>query len=144
MFNRRIEEISMSTTSPNKPKQYKFEVPIQAKNNSIPVNAGTNYANDDFVPIVEDPSKPIAKVTPQQPPEVNQEREELKEPIKKENPYKELKAITLWDYQAEDTSEISFDSDEIIVEIKKTADDWWTGRIGDKVGLFPANYVKLL
>ncbi|CAJ0597971.1 unnamed protein product [Cylicocyclus nassatus] len=58
---------------------------------------------------------------------------------------KGLSAIALWDYQAADSTEISFDPDDYITEIDQIDPGWWRGRgpNGD-VGLFPANYVKLL
>lgn len=74
MFNQQIEEIAKSSTkSPKTPKQYKFEVPIQSKTQQTPVNAGSNYVDEDFVPIVEDPARPVAKVIPQPPFEAKQE-----------------------------------------------------------------------
>ncbi|KIH64246.1 SH3 domain protein [Ancylostoma duodenale] len=56
-----------------------------------------------------------------------------------------LRAIALWDYQAADSTEISFDPDDYITEIDQVDPGWWRGR-GPKgdVGLFPANYVRLL
>jgi hypothetical protein len=56
----------------------------------------------------------------------------------------ELRAITLWDYQADDTSEISFDSNVIIHDVSKVSEGWWRGRVGNDIGLFPSNYVKIL
>lgn len=141
MFNQQIEEIARSTPkTPTKPKQYKYEVPIQSKG-QIPVNSANNFGDEDFIPIVEDPSKPIAKVVPQQPSEKEVKSDES---VKQEEKTGELRAITLWDYQADDSSELTFDSNQIIVDIKKTDINWYTGRIGSKVGLFPANYVKIL
>ncbi|VDL83497.1 unnamed protein product [Nippostrongylus brasiliensis] len=56
-----------------------------------------------------------------------------------------LRAVALWDYQAADNTEISFDPDDIITEIDQVDSGWWRGR-GPKgdVGLFPANYVHLI
>jgi len=158
MFNQQIEEIAKNTVkTPKTPKQFKFEIPIQNKNSQAPINAGSNFVDEDFIPIVEDPSKPVAKVNPQQP-MFEQKQESVDEEVlvekkeeiqihneeKNHGEGKELRAITLWDYQADDSSEISFDSNEIISEIKKSGESWWTGRIRDKTGMFPANYVKLL
>lgn len=56
-----------------------------------------------------------------------------------------LRAIALWDYQAADETEITFDPDDIITEIDQIDEGWWRGRGPDgQVGLFPANYVSLL
>uniref|UniRef100_A0A915B733 Drebrin-like protein n=1 Tax=Parascaris univalens TaxID=6257 RepID=A0A915B733_PARUN len=57
----------------------------------------------------------------------------------------DLRAVALWDYQAADETEITFDPDDIITEIEQIDAGWWRGRGPDgKVGLFPANYVSLI
>jgi cortactin len=59
-----------------------------------------------------------------------------------------LMARTLYDYQAAEEDELTFDVDELITNIEKLDKGWYKGiitRNGQKqVGLFPANYVKLL
>ncbi|CAI5444463.1 unnamed protein product [Caenorhabditis angaria] len=56
-----------------------------------------------------------------------------------------LKAMALWDYQAADDTEISFDPDDIITDIDQVDEGWWKGKSPNgQIGLFPANYVKLL
>ncbi|CAB3402840.1 unnamed protein product [Caenorhabditis bovis] len=55
-----------------------------------------------------------------------------------------LTAKALWDYQAADDTEISFDPDDIIEEIEQVDAGWWKGKAHGRVGLFPANYVVLL
>ncbi|KAJ1918305.1 actin binding protein [Mycoemilia scoparia] len=53
-------------------------------------------------------------------------------------------AKSLYNYQAGDTDEISFEADEIISEIEFASDDWWEGtNARGEHGLFPANFVKL-
>lgn len=87
MFNEKIDELAKSTPrTPKTLKQYKFEIPLQSKNQSTPVNAGSNYADEDFIPIVEDPARPVAKVIPQPPIETKQEsvEEVAKEPAYEE------------------------------------------------------------
>lgn len=55
------------------------------------------------------------------------------------------RAVALWDYQAADDTEISFDPDDVITEIDQIDEGWWKGRAPDgRVGLFPANYVSLI
>jgi len=52
-------------------------------------------------------------------------------------------ARALYDYQACDVNEISFDPGDIITKIEKIDDGWWSGTGPDgSVGLFPANYVE--
>ncbi|XP_067377045.1 drebrin-like b isoform X1 [Channa argus] len=54
-------------------------------------------------------------------------------------------ARALYDYQAADDTEISFDPDDIITGIEMIDDGWWRGYGPDgHFGMFPANYVELL
>lgn len=60
-----------------------------------------------------------------------------------------LMARTLFDYDAAEDDELSFDIDELITNIEKIDVGWYRGIITSKngskrEGLFPANYVKLL
>lgn len=75
--------------------------------------------------------------------------------IKRKNPMVEpqikgagLMARTLYDYQANEDDELTFDVDDLITNIDKVDKDWYKGTItkaNRKVeGLFPANYVRLL
>ncbi|XP_013192790.1 drebrin-like protein A [Amyelois transitella] len=56
-----------------------------------------------------------------------------------------LTARALYDYQAADSSEITFDPGDIITHIEQVDAGWWQG-LGPhgSFGLFPANYVELL
>jgi len=55
-----------------------------------------------------------------------------------------MKAIALYDYNADEDNEVSFREGELIVEIEHVSDHWWQGRTADgSVGLFPENYVEL-
>ncbi|KAG8232399.1 hypothetical protein J437_LFUL016177 [Ladona fulva] len=56
-----------------------------------------------------------------------------------------LTARALYDYQAADATEISFDPNDIITNIDQIDEGWWQGVGPDgSFGLFPANYVELL
>lgn len=56
-----------------------------------------------------------------------------------------LKARALYDYQASDESEISFDPNDLITHIDQIDEGWWQGLGPDgNYGLFPANYVELI
>lgn len=57
---------------------------------------------------------------------------------------KKISAVALYDYQAADYDEISFDPDDIITDIETIDEGWWRGKCNGKVGLFPANYVQPL
>lgn len=47
--------------------------------------------------------------------------------------------IALYTFDADQDGDLGFKKGEIITIIKRTdkAEDWWTGRIGDRVGIFP-------
>uniref|UniRef100_A0A915J892 Drebrin-like protein n=1 Tax=Romanomermis culicivorax TaxID=13658 RepID=A0A915J892_ROMCU len=52
-----------------------------------------------------------------------------------------VRAEALWDYQAADDTEISFNPGEIIVNIEQIDEGWWRGQAPNgTTGLFPANY----
>ncbi|NXQ52959.1 HCLS1 protein, partial [Anthoscopus minutus] len=53
-------------------------------------------------------------------------------------------AVALYDYQGDGDDEISFDPDDTITHIEMVDEGWWQGECHGRVGLFPANYVKLL
>ncbi|KAH8384162.1 hypothetical protein KR009_012322 [Drosophila setifemur] len=53
-------------------------------------------------------------------------------------------ALALYDYQAADDDEISFDPDDVITHIEKIDDGWWRGLCKNRYGLFPANYVQVV
>ncbi|XP_020659215.3 drebrin-like protein isoform X3 [Pogona vitticeps] len=54
-------------------------------------------------------------------------------------------ARALYDYQAADDTEISFDPENIITNIEMIDEGWWRGFGPDgHFGMFPANYVELI
>ncbi|KAK7895311.1 hypothetical protein WMY93_020636 [Mugilogobius chulae] len=56
----------------------------------------------------------------------------------------EITARALYDYQAADDTEITFDPDDIIRGIEMIDEGWWRGYGPDgHYGMFPANYVEL-
>ncbi|XP_066495361.1 drebrin-like protein isoform X2 [Tiliqua scincoides] len=58
---------------------------------------------------------------------------------------KGLCARALYDYQAADDTEISFDPENIITRIEMIDEGWWRGHGPDgHFGMFPANYVELI
>ncbi|KAF7719866.1 SH3 domain-containing protein [Penicillium ucsense] len=52
-------------------------------------------------------------------------------------------AVALYTFDADQDGDLGFKKGDIITILKRTdkAEDWWTGRIGDRVGIFPSNYV---
>ncbi|KAL0274490.1 UNVERIFIED_CONTAM: hypothetical protein PYX00_006896 [Menopon gallinae] len=49
--------------------------------------------------------------------------------------------VAVYPYQASEVGDLSFEQGETITVFKKDG-DWWTGTVGNRVGLFPSNYVQ--
>jgi len=54
-------------------------------------------------------------------------------------------AIAQFTFEADQPGDLGFKKGEVITVLKKTTsdNDWWTGQIGTRTGIFPSNYVKL-
>lgn len=50
------------------------------------------------------------------------------------------KYISCYPYQSAEAGDLVFDAGEEVLVVKKDG-DWWTGVIGNRTGIFPANYV---
>lgn len=55
------------------------------------------------------------------------------------------KAIALFSFDGEQSGDLPFRKGDVIQIVKKSesTDDWWTGKINGREGIFPANYVEL-
>ncbi|CAF0848451.1 unnamed protein product [Rotaria sp. Silwood1] len=53
-----------------------------------------------------------------------------------------VKCIARYSYQKTEDDELGFEESEIITNVQKMHDEWWFGKIGQRSGLFPANYVE--
>ena len=51
------------------------------------------------------------------------------------------RAVALYAFQSSEPGDLTFEGEEII-ELTATVGDWWSGSIGNKTGIFPANYVS--
>ncbi|XP_046405792.1 dynamin-binding protein-like isoform X2 [Ischnura elegans] len=49
--------------------------------------------------------------------------------------------VSLADFQAQQADDLFFKKGEIIIGLRAEDDNWWRGKIGDRVGVFPRNYV---
>ncbi|KAK7221069.1 hypothetical protein V2G26_009072 [Clonostachys chloroleuca] len=54
-------------------------------------------------------------------------------------------AVALFNFDADQPGDLGFKKGEVITVLKKTEsdNDWWTGMIGSRHGIFPSNYVKM-
>ncbi|CAJ1067887.1 drebrin-like b isoform X3 [Xyrichtys novacula] len=93
----------------------------------------------DEVPASNSYSQDAAHEEPPQE-DTNSYQETAEEPLDKG-----ICARALYDYQAADDTEISFDPDDIITGIEMIDEGWWRGYSPDgNFGMFPANYVELI
>ncbi|CEP07810.1 hypothetical protein [Parasitella parasitica] len=56
------------------------------------------------------------------------------------------RARALFNFAGEQEGDLAFHKGDVITIVKRsnTQDDWWTGRIGSRQGIFPANFVEPL
>ncbi|KAF8634422.1 hypothetical protein AX15_000873 [Amanita polypyramis BW_CC] len=56
------------------------------------------------------------------------------------------RAIALYNFRAVEPGDLSFLKGEVITitQMSDKTEDWWTGKIGDRSGLFPANFVEVV
>ncbi|CCD23493.1 Lsb3p NDAI_0B04580 [Naumovozyma dairenensis CBS 421] len=56
------------------------------------------------------------------------------------------KAVALYSFAGEETDDLPFRKGDVITILKKSEsqNDWWTGRVNGREGIFPANYVELV
>ncbi|KAL8951334.1 MAG: hypothetical protein Q9222_002699 [Ikaeria aurantiellina] len=86
---------------------------------------GDDYTFSDSKP--SRPTAPKPKFTPK--PNVSQLQKD--------------QAVALYTFDADQPGDLGFKKGEIITITKRTENptDWWTGKIGDRTGVFPSNYV---
>lgn len=55
-------------------------------------------------------------------------------------------AIAKFTFEADQPGDLGFRKGDVITIVKRTESeaDWWTGRIGDREGIFPSNYVEVV
>ncbi|KAI0198411.1 hypothetical protein F4808DRAFT_262011 [Astrocystis sublimbata] len=58
---------------------------------------------------------------------------------------KKNEAVALFTFEADQPGDLGFKKGDIITVLKKTEsdNDWWTGMVGSRHGVFPSNYVKM-
>ncbi|KAF4523511.1 hypothetical protein B566_EDAN004582 [Ephemera danica] len=110
-------------------------------------NCSSNGRNDDISPTSPIPPNTIS-TGQQTSPVKNKPSTAASTPTKRsESLAKNLSLwIALYDYDAQGEDELSLRRGEIVEVLSKDSkisgdEGWWTGKIGDKVGIFPANFV---
>ncbi|XP_078522871.1 drebrin-like protein isoform X6 [Lissotriton helveticus] len=106
-------------------------------------NTQLQHEQDEVDDLYEEPPEPADIY--EEPPQVQAAAETMYESASEYLQGKGLCARALYDYQAADDTEISFDPDNIITDIEMIDDGWWRGYGPDgHFGMFPANYVELI
>ncbi|XP_071756856.1 drebrin-like protein B [Centroberyx gerrardi] len=165
-----VSASSMAPSSPVRPASpVRSDSPVAAASPVVPETPASpvqaadaayteeEYWSDDFD---DDADEATPEESPDQegayePPPSSGTEEDLYEDIYQATPTVEehgaeakgqdLSARALYDYQAADDTEISFDPDDIITGIEMVDEGWWRGYGPDgHYGMFPANYVELL
>lgn len=75
-------------------------------------------------PVIEKITTPVQETAP------------VPEPAELEEYY-----VASYPYQSQETGDLSFNAGDMIIVTKKEG-DWWTGRNGSSIGIFPSNYVQ--
>jgi len=53
-------------------------------------------------------------------------------------------AEALYEYSSSDPGDLQLQARQRVLVVERTSDDWWSGELDGRRGLFPASYVKLL
>jgi hypothetical protein len=155
-----IQESSHVTETYEQHEEVEHEVSTIKRSPKTPTTPEQNLAfienttNDNKVedvqimPQIEPEPQPQPVVVQESIQEVSQvyEHEQPEQAAEDMNDQSMMKAVALYDYQAVDDTEISFDPGDLITHIDQIDAGWWQGysmRFGT-YGLFPANYVQLV
>ncbi|XP_066488334.1 SH3 domain-containing protein 19 isoform X2 [Tiliqua scincoides] len=57
---------------------------------------------------------------------------------------KKVKAKALYDFHAENADELSFKAGDVVTELEFVDEDWMSGELHGKSGIFPKNFVQIL
>ncbi|KAH8917352.1 DUF500-domain-containing protein [Atractiella rhizophila] len=52
-------------------------------------------------------------------------------------------AIALFDFAGVEAGDLSFKKGDVIEVVEKGDEEWWTGKVGERKGIFPKNYTKI-
>ncbi|CAO3598575.1 unnamed protein product [Absidia cylindrospora] len=120
-------------------------------NNSIGGNNYANHnnnANNGYGENQYAAGPPSYSPAPQAQPSSNFKRPPPPPPVSRKPPPprpSEPTARAVYAFIGEQDGDLSFNENDIITIVQKSdsQDDWWTGKIGSRQGVFPANYVQL-
>ncbi|XP_026125493.1 drebrin-like b isoform X3 [Carassius auratus] len=159
MFRQREMGINPANTdnTQSSPKPGRLNSPFLSKQSCdpepfrSPVRQASPLRARDVQAVTDNYEMPVEQKQPQYEAVVEQDAiYEDPTQVEEENTYdtagdRGVCARALYDYQAADDTEISFDPDDIITGIEMIDEGWWRGYAPDgRFGMFPANYVELI
>ncbi|XP_062399724.1 drebrin-like b isoform X2 [Sardina pilchardus] len=157
MFKQRERGITPGNvdTTASCPQPGRLQSPFLSKLQCEPDRPPSSFRQPILMPATSVTSVPDTVITKQykepeekpcEPePEEHEEPAQVQEQSSYEDADRGICARALYDYQAADDTEVSFDPDDIITGIEMIDEGWWRGFAPDgHFGMFPANYVELL
>ena len=54
------------------------------------------------------------------------------------------KAKVIFDYEGQDSDDLTVKLDDIVDVLGQPFPGWWEGQLGDKIGVFPSNFVEII
>jgi len=56
------------------------------------------------------------------------------------------RAVAIYEFKAVESGDLSFSKGDVIIVTRKSdsSNDWWTGKVHGRQGIFPANFVELV
>jgi len=141
--NRAIPQKSNSGLfdSPNSFSSIGASFPPQHRRNLSLDISRSPFGKDDMYDIYT--SHPNSRSSSSMSRAVIKPREELTRPLL---PHEGIaRAIALFNFDAVEEGDLSFKKGDVVVITEKSnsTDDWWTGKIGNRQGIFPANFVEI-
>lgn len=70
--------------------------------------------------------------------------EEVVAPDSSSNSVAGKKAKVTFDYEAQDADELTLKLDDIVDILGEEEPGWWKGQLGDRIGVFPSNFVEII
>ncbi|KAJ8986256.1 hypothetical protein NQ317_009965 [Molorchus minor] len=113
-----------------KRNQPKINIPPIFGPTIIRPSSGKNKAVSGRIQNSESPSPPMPSIPPQAPP---------KDAEKIDIPY----GIALYDYQGTDPRDLSFQTNDVIILLRRINREWLYGKVLDTEGMFPANFIDI-
>eukprot|EP01080_Neovahlkampfia_damariscottae_P004871 gene4871-8465_t len=128
----KVEEVQETPQQVEEVQEVEEEKPLRKMDSRSKMMHRMSMITD---PLLYEETKKIQK-------ETEKKMQNIKSPEPKVTKKSLGDAIVLYDYDAQDKTEISLKEGDIIKVYKKNEDDWWLVGLDSKEGLFPANFLS--